>query len=206
MPRAYNKQEREAIRERLLEVGEQLFARYGLRKTTISEIIRDARIGKGTFYQHFESKEDLFLAIQEKVETELASRRQAALRGLNRDPRRMVRTLFTSAVSALREHPFLQQLMDPELLAELLRKAPPARVRLIEDQNLSHRELFASWVERGVVRGIDADTLYGLLGALFLLEQNREALGGQVDLTEAWIIERICDTTADGAPPSAEGP
>ncbi|MBC7221122.1 TetR/AcrR family transcriptional regulator [Candidatus Bipolaricaulota bacterium] len=67
MPRALTQAEREAIRARLLRAGRELFARYGLRKTTVEELAHAAGIAKGTFYLFFASKEALYaeLLLQE---------------------------------------------------------------------------------------------------------------------------------------------
>ncbi len=48
---------------RILEAASLLFARYGLRKTSMDEIAQQAGLGKGTIYLYFKSKEDLFARI-----------------------------------------------------------------------------------------------------------------------------------------------
>ncbi|MEW6216455.1 MAG: TetR family transcriptional regulator, partial [Candidatus Bipolaricaulota bacterium] len=48
MPRALTETERETIRARLVEVGRELFARYGLKKTTVEELAHAAGVAKGT--------------------------------------------------------------------------------------------------------------------------------------------------------------
>lgn len=60
MPRALTETERETIRARLVEVGRELFARYGLKKTTVEELAHAAGVAKGTFYLIFPSKETLY--------------------------------------------------------------------------------------------------------------------------------------------------
>lgn len=60
MPRPLTEAQREALRSRLLQVGRELFARYGLRKTTVEELAREAGVAKGTFYLFFPSKEALY--------------------------------------------------------------------------------------------------------------------------------------------------
>lgn len=47
------------VGEAILEAAGQLFEHYGYRKTTIEEIAQEAKIGKGTVYLHFKSKEDV---------------------------------------------------------------------------------------------------------------------------------------------------
>ena len=60
-------------REKILLAAQRLFARFGLRKTTVEEIIRLARIAKGTFYKYFSDKEVLFLEVVEKESASLIS-------------------------------------------------------------------------------------------------------------------------------------
>ena len=65
---------RERVRESLRETGRELFARYGLHKTAISELTEAAGIGKGTFYQFYDSKDELYLEILEAYSREFAPR------------------------------------------------------------------------------------------------------------------------------------
>jgi AcrR family transcriptional regulator len=63
MPRTFTETEKEVIRKQLLEKGSHCFSRYGLRKTGIEDITKLAGIGKGTFYNFFNSKEELFVEV-----------------------------------------------------------------------------------------------------------------------------------------------
>ena len=47
----------------ILDAAEQLFVRYGFKKTSIDDVARAARIGKGSVYLHFSSKEELFAEV-----------------------------------------------------------------------------------------------------------------------------------------------
>ncbi|MBB6144348.1 AcrR family transcriptional regulator [Silvibacterium bohemicum] len=49
-------------RERILEVARQIFTRRGA-ETTMDEIARRARIGPGTLYRHFPTRDDLLAAV-----------------------------------------------------------------------------------------------------------------------------------------------
>jgi AcrR family transcriptional regulator len=63
MPRTFTESEKEVIRKELLEKGDHCFSRYGLRKTGIEDITKLVGIGKGTFYNFFNSKEELFVEV-----------------------------------------------------------------------------------------------------------------------------------------------
>lgn len=69
MPKSYSDQEREYIRKRLKEEAAKCLARYGVRRTTVDEIVKRVNIPKGTFYLFYKSKELLlFEVIQEQQE------------------------------------------------------------------------------------------------------------------------------------------
>jgi AcrR family transcriptional regulator len=51
------------LRERIIEAAEQVIRTNGLSKTTTKEIARIAGCSEGSLYNHFESKEDLFLNV-----------------------------------------------------------------------------------------------------------------------------------------------
>jgi len=53
-------------KELIVTASQKLFARFGLNKTTVDEIARLARIGKGTIYHYFKSKEEIFAEVIEK--------------------------------------------------------------------------------------------------------------------------------------------
>ena len=50
-------------REQIMQVAEKLFVGRRLHEITLDDIVREARIGKGTIYTYFENKDDLFLQV-----------------------------------------------------------------------------------------------------------------------------------------------
>jgi len=57
------RESKDSIRDKILQAAEKRFWHFGIKKTTIDDIAADAKIGKGTVYLHFESKEEVALAI-----------------------------------------------------------------------------------------------------------------------------------------------
>jgi AcrR family transcriptional regulator len=56
---------KQATRDRLLAAGAEEFGRVGLERASIDAISLAAGCGKGTVYNYFDSKEELFLAVVE---------------------------------------------------------------------------------------------------------------------------------------------
>jgi AcrR family transcriptional regulator len=61
-------------REAILDAAQKLFARFGYKKTAVDEIAKEAGIGKGTVYLYFRSKEEIALAVVDKVNGAIQNR------------------------------------------------------------------------------------------------------------------------------------
>lgn len=67
-------------RERIVTTAQALFARFGLRKTTMEEIVHRAKVAKGTFYKYFSNKEALFMEVVERESATLTALIREAVR------------------------------------------------------------------------------------------------------------------------------
>jgi AcrR family transcriptional regulator len=70
-------------KNRIIEAAVVVFARKGYASATVADIAARAKIGKGTIYEYFTSKEDLFFAVFKwfKTQTEAATRVHIAVLG-----------------------------------------------------------------------------------------------------------------------------
>lgn len=110
-------------RRRILDSAKRVFARRGYHDTNISHICDDLRIARGTLYQYFQSKKDVFVAIieetLERVRTAVANEPPIAVPPGFRPTREQV--LRYSAAST---HRVLQAVFaDEESLRILVREA-----------------------------------------------------------------------------------
>ena len=73
MPKKYTDEERRNIKLALMKAGGDCLSRYGVRRTTVDELVHLADIPKGTFYLFYPHKEALFLdmirSYQDDVDT-----------------------------------------------------------------------------------------------------------------------------------------
>jgi AcrR family transcriptional regulator len=198
VPRAHTPAERERIRERLLQAGREGFTRVGLGKITIAELAHAAGIGKGGFYQFFESKEELFLAVQDQEEAVFKAALQHELDHAG-SGRAAVRTLLSTTATRLDEHPFLRRLLDPETLSLLALRLPPERLAAHQQADRTYFvALLHEWKRRGWLRPqVDPVVAFDVLTAIFTITVQRELLGVQAarraveELVEA-IADRWC--------------
>lgn len=68
----------EATRETLLAIARALFTIRGYAATSIEEIVRQAEVTRGALYYHFNSKQQIFRAVYDDLDRELAEQLAAA--------------------------------------------------------------------------------------------------------------------------------
>jgi AcrR family transcriptional regulator len=71
----------EATRSQLIAVARRMFAERGYEDTSIEGVLREAGVSRGSLYHHFASKEALFEAVAEDVETTVGTQTIAATAG-----------------------------------------------------------------------------------------------------------------------------
>ncbi|SFD14498.1 TetR/AcrR family transcriptional regulator [Clostridium uliginosum] len=71
MGSAFNKQEKIIIRENLKSCAKEFLMKYGVKKTTVDQLVETVGISKGAFYKFYESKELLFFEIITEFHSEL---------------------------------------------------------------------------------------------------------------------------------------
>lgn len=123
MPKIFKEEDRELIREALLDKGKELFSQFGLKKTTVEELADAAGIAKGTFYHFFGSKEELCFAL---IGREEVIREQAIKEMLEKypKPRDVIRTLLEWSFAYVKEIPLIVNLRKRGELNILFRKVP----------------------------------------------------------------------------------
>ena len=73
-------------RGHLIDVAARLFNQYGYRATGIDEVIAESGIAKTTLYRHFDSKEDLIVAVLDRVDERFRDDMRAFVEALSDDP------------------------------------------------------------------------------------------------------------------------
>ncbi len=176
MPKAYSDQEKEYIRKRLKEEAAKCLAQYGIKRTTVDEIVQRVKIPKGTFYLFYQSKEMLLFEvileqhdlIEEKLWKEISSI----------DPQDLDAEKLTDIIVGFYqmagEMPILKLLNSGEV--ELLaRKLPPE----VLEEHLGHDNamvdrLFASFP---IKNNVDTRALSAAFRAIYFSTLHKEEIG-----------------------------
>ena len=83
----------------LIEAAESLFEKKGYDSTAVSDIVKKIKVGQGTFYHYFKSKEDVLEAVAEKIATPIAENVNNIAKG-NEDPATKVNSILNSILKA----------------------------------------------------------------------------------------------------------
>jgi AcrR family transcriptional regulator len=194
MPKAFSAEEKERIRSSLLEKASELFARYGLRKTNIEDLTKAAGISKGAFYQFFQSKEELFLALLNDVERQ----QREKIAEFKIDPElpaaENLKAVLRFAFRYWESNNMLSQ-FSKEDYAYLLRKLPQnAMAENLHADESFIKSMIDAWRQAGLPMARDTETTMGLMYALFFLSLHRADL--RADLHER-TMETMLDIVAD---------
>ncbi|MDC3957051.1 TetR/AcrR family transcriptional regulator [Polyangium jinanense] len=179
--------------ERILAEAQELLLGWGYKRVTIDDIARRARVGKGTIYLHWKSKEALFM---ELLRREMASMLGAQLDDMRGDPRtvlphRMLRSMFLLHAG----RPLARAIFgeDTDILGALAPdRSTPSLARALGLTDLLHRMLQA-FREHGLLRldrslADQAHSIEAILAGSFLLTK--------LQPHEAPTLERQADILA----------
>ena len=97
-------QARAARREQIIAAALACFARAGYHATTMADVAAQAGVSKGTPYLYFQSKEALFIALEEEWDCGLADRVNAAIAALPESGRRSPRQVLHAVAGAVAGH------------------------------------------------------------------------------------------------------
>ncbi|HNQ36620.1 MAG TPA: TetR/AcrR family transcriptional regulator [Prolixibacteraceae bacterium] len=98
---AENGSKKDLNRESILKIAQEIFSKYGYRKTTLDDIANAVRKGKSSLYYYFKSKEDLFQAVIMK-EVELLGKELDKVVNRNTDPVDKLRDYLLTKITTFR--------------------------------------------------------------------------------------------------------
>lgn len=178
-------------RERILSKAMDLFYRQGYQATGINQIIAEAGVARASFYAHFPSKDDLFIAYAEAISTKEMDETRAAINTIHGAKEKFY-GLLRLLPDWLREYDFRGcpfQIM--------LTEAPPNDERLHAVCRRHHDELIQLirglaqdyYAANSQLRPVDLDQLARLY--VVLLDG---AIAAAVAYRENWPIDQAVQT------------
>lgn len=144
MPKIFTADERDRIEKKLMESAGECLALYGVRRTTVDEIVRRSHIAKGSFYLFYDSKEDLFLSLLESFISSIEPMYLGMLEELDENHIATSLTEIFYSIALRFEEEGIYRFLDSENAALLERKVEEKRfLRLKEELEKSLVLLFS---------------------------------------------------------------
>jgi len=107
--------ENEAAQAHFLDAAEACFERYGINKTTMEDIAKEAGVSRPTVYRHFADRETLILAVVMRRARSLIAKAQTFIRRQRTFEDQLVEGLLF-LVRTGRNDPFVRLIVNPENL------------------------------------------------------------------------------------------
>ena len=195
MPRKFNENENKIIVNKLMETGLELFSNHGLKKTSIKDLTTEAGIAQGSFYNFFDSKEELFFTILESEENMLEIRMKNLILSSG-SARKAIKITIKETCKLFDKTPLLRIIYESNDYELMVRKLPPEK--LIEHQK-NDTELVTNTImkvktdEEAIIIG--PEIISGILRGITLLNLHREEIGKDI---YPELIEILADSIADG--------
>jgi|GEM_PF-3469081 len=197
MPKAFSLQEKSDIRDALVNAGLKRFGEQGIRATRVDDICKDVGIAKGSFYNFFPTKEDLFMTLADERDIAHKADMRAWLLETEGDAVSIAGGFFDFMMERIETDLVLKIVRDRNEIQHLLRKVSPALMaeNVRRDKRFLH-EIAEIFNERFAL-GIDGQTLQGLMSLMLSLSMQREMISitadydGMVKLMRDLFVSRL---------------
>jgi AcrR family transcriptional regulator len=188
---------KEATRARLLEAAAREFGRVGLERANIDAISLAAGYGKGTVYNYFASKEELFLAVVEEASTQATGAAEVPENASARERLRAILAAFCAWAGA-------NDAFARVLVRECLMGTPALHARVIEAE-APITDAIAAAVADGARRrqlrtDVPAEQLALAIAGLADLALAQHWASGGTEPTLEEIPELVLQVVLDGRP------
>ncbi len=195
----------EEKRALIRQVAIEEFAGHPFEKASINRIVARAGIAKGSFYQYFENKQDLYLYLLKEIGDEKLDYLAPVMRNADQhDFFTLLRELYLGGIRFAKERPEYAEI-GKKLLAS---KGTPIYEKVVQHNMPAAYKLFETFLERAIRRGevradIDVKMLAFLIASMSTLvtEYYIEHVARDFDETMLATVEQFIDFLRHGIGP-----
>ena len=176
MPKRYSEEERAYIRKRLKEEAVSCMGQFGIRRTTVDEIVKRVNIPKGTFYLFYKSKELLLFDVIQEQHEWINQKLYQEISRFSHEPfsvEKLTDVIF-EFYKMTEEMPMFQ-LMDSQEIELLVRKLPREVVEAhLQDDTDSIQKLFSFLP---VKKEVDIKVVSAAFHAIYYATLHKDEIG-----------------------------
>lgn len=123
LPRKFGEKENQIIINKLKESGLKLFSRHGLKKTSIKDLTSEAGIAQGSFYNFFNSKEELYFSLLEYEEKKIEAEMKDSILS-TKSAREAIQLTINKSSTLFERTPLLRRIYESNDYDIMVRKLP----------------------------------------------------------------------------------
>ncbi|MBE9063411.1 TetR/AcrR family transcriptional regulator [cf. Phormidesmis sp. LEGE 11477] len=142
----------EKKRQKITDLAISEFASADYDNASISNIVKQAKIAKGSFYQYFEDKKDLYLYLVDSASVQridfIEAARKAEKSKQKRDFFRELRWRFGISIQFSLHHPQLTQIINRAAYSD-----SPVKKEVFQRLQAAYKKPIHDLVERGIANG-----------------------------------------------------
>lgn len=159
----------------IFNCGKDLFCSKGFKDTNVSDITRMARIGTGTFYNYYPSKEQLFLEIYLKESEELRKSIIASV-NLNDEPVKLSKDVCSQFFIGMNSNPILKGWYDRDIFRILQQYYNEENGKDFYHDFFA--ELIKKWQNEGMIKSdIDYELILAMFSSLAYIDAHKKDIG-----------------------------
>jgi AcrR family transcriptional regulator len=137
------------MREQIIAAAGRVFARHGVEKASVTDIVREARVGRATFYKSFANKEAVFQAVFEREIGEMIVEVRAAVTRAT-DTRGRLKAALLTHTFLIRENVNVYRVTVDSLVEMMPLTEWRGQMRLMLEEFMT---LYGGILEQGVEMG-----------------------------------------------------
>lgn len=194
MAKGFTEREKMIINEKLLDAAEECWDKYGLKKTTVDELVKKAGISKGAFYLFYQSKELLFFKVLERIDYRIKNSMLETLKASKDNPKQTFINAIYNMFLEIQKNPWIVNLQDGDYDL-LVKKLPEDEVanHLLKDQ------IEISSILKYFKVDCDSGFVSSALKTIFFTILHKKEIGCEhFDKTIRFLIESLANTIFDG--------
>ena len=200
----------ELRKNQILDGAKKLIARNGYYQTHVEDILREVKLGKGTFYLYFKNKEDLYLFLMLPVATELKRRMQNFERefdsGKHRSYREIIMGLFNIHYGVYKYDPDGLRSIHAFHQGDFIKRMPKQTADKFNQMGQEifelSRRILSKATKLKLIRKVNviqlADIIFAVMNGVVQLEENkkritkRNHIRGTMELAFLLLADALC--------------
>jgi Transcriptional regulator len=178
MPKRFTDNEKAVIKQRLKEEARVLLNTFGVKKTTVDELVRRANIPKGTFYLFYDSKELLLFDVINEMHDVVQNRLLYELKDIRgRLTIEQITELLMTLYLEVNNSGLLKIMMSSDMEL-LMRKLPEEVVKEHQASDDFHMEQLFSMLS--IRKDINIEAFSGAFRGIFMTMLYKREIGEEI--------------------------